>query len=97
MIVCPWCGKEYEPAGDRRCPHCGTVPPPGEERAAPEPEPPPEAPTSADFPGPASLLDFLLGPEGLGLPWERRSEFGFWLGLGLTQKAVLLSPLAAFL
>lgn len=93
MISCPWCGRQYEPSGDGRCPHCGTIPPPGEKRAEPSPS---RTSEPEGGPAPASLLDFLLGPEGRGLPWERRREFGFWRGLALTIKAVLFSPVMAF-
>jgi uncharacterized membrane protein YjgN (DUF898 family) len=41
-------------------------------------------------------MDLLLGPEGRGLPWERRPEFGFWKGLLATLKLVLLNPIMAF-
>jgi len=90
MKLCPWCRQEYAPAVGERCPHCGAIPPEGEELASAG-QPEPGAP-----PAPPSLLDLLLGPEGTGLPWERRREHGFWRGLGRTLRAVLFSPLGAF-
>ena len=97
MINCPWCKNTYEPSASGRCPHCGTVPPPGEKEVAPAPGPEPGSQADEEAPaGPANIFDFLLGPEGGGLPWERRSEFGPARALWLTLKIVLLSPLRAF-
>ena len=91
MINCPWCKKGFEPTGDGRCPYCGTVPPAGEKpKAEKPPEPAPEQPQP-------SIFDAIFGgPEGRGLPWERRAEVGFMAGLLTTARGVLLSPLGTF-
>ncbi|MHC4915625.1 MAG: YIP1 family protein [Planctomycetota bacterium] len=97
MIVCPWCHNPFEPTSSGRCPHCGALPPKGESAEVQDPGAPGAAAEAGGGRGERrSLLDVLLGPEGTGLPWERRREYGFWRGLGLTVRMVLLSPIAAF-
>jgi hypothetical protein len=100
MINCPWCHNPFEPSASGRCPHCGTIPPSGERGQAAPAEP--QSPTEADAePGfnrgtARSIFDVLLGPEGGGLPWERRGEAGFWNGLWSTVRGILFSPLRSF-
>ncbi len=97
MIDCPWCHNPFEPTGSARCPHCGTLPPAGERPQVVQNKPseqPREA--GAREQKPHSIFDVLLGPEGGGLPWERRGEYGFWRALGLTVRGVLFSPVRTF-
>ena len=97
MIVCPWCHNPFEATSTGRCPHCGALPPAGESPEIREPGGGARsADSGAEVRGRPSILEMLLGPEGAGLPWERRREYGFWRGLGLTVRTVLLSPVAAF-
>jgi len=96
MINCPWCSKPFEPTESGRCPHCGTLPPAGEKPEAAEPGPARDDPGRQPQPGPRSIFDVLLGPEGGGLPWERRGDLGLLKGLWLTVRGVLTSPLRTY-
>jgi hypothetical protein len=96
MINCPWCHNPFEPTGSGRCPHCGTLPPSGERPQVVEDQPAPQREAVGGEQKPRSIFDVLLGPEGGGLPWERRAEYGFWRGLVLTVRGVLFSPVRTF-
>ncbi len=94
MINCPWCSKPFESTGTGRCPHCGTLPPAGEKPEVAES--PQQPPREEPHPGPRSIFDVLLGPEGSGLPWERRRDLGFFKSLWLTVRGVLTSPFKTY-